>query len=69
MTTKVVHVIFSDEDLKGDGTAENIYRRIPKLFTLDGELICSYDMGPGFVEGSSASFVDRTVLSSLEGGS
>jgi len=62
MTTKTVTLIFTDEDLRGNGTKENIYRRIPKLFTLDGRLVCEYDYG---ATGEGVGTVVSSVLSGL----
>jgi hypothetical protein len=36
---KVIEVIYTEE-LRGNGTDKNPFRRVPQLFTVDGKLIC-----------------------------
>ena len=31
------------EDLRGDGSEEDLYRRVTQLFTLKGQLVAEYD--------------------------
>lgn len=45
MTVRIVKVIFCDEARLGKGTEDDYVRRIPALYTLNGKLICSYDVG------------------------
>lgn len=46
MTCRIVKVIFSDDATRGKGTEGDLVRRVPALYTLGGDLICSYDCGP-----------------------
>jgi hypothetical protein len=64
MTTRIVTLIFTDEDLRGNGTEESMFRRIPKLFTLDGRLVCEFDYGEA--PGAGTGTVNATVLAGLD---
>ena len=63
MTTKTVTLIFTDEEVRGDGTKNNINRRVAKLYTLDGTLVCEYDHGvsdsPAYVNLGALQRMDR----------
>jgi hypothetical protein len=39
---KIVQYIITD-DLKGDGSEENRYRRVVQLFTFSGQLVAEFD--------------------------
>jgi hypothetical protein len=40
---KKIEVIYNDEDTRGEGTQEDVVRRIIKLYTPDGKLIMVND--------------------------
>jgi hypothetical protein len=46
VTVRVVKVIYSDEMTLGSGKdLKHLVRRLPALYTIDGDLICRYDCG------------------------
>jgi hypothetical protein len=63
MSVRIVRVIFCDELRRGKGTEDDMVRRIPSLYTLDGDLICEFDYGP--TEGSQKATVNNLIISSL----
>lgn len=65
MTVRVVKVIFCDEGRAGTGTMEDVVRRLPTLYTLDGQLICQYDCGAKEERPSTEQYVHGHTLSGL----